>query len=329
MSAAALVLSCSDPQRVDQIGLAAPLMDLPVPWDTLRLHEVLVDPEWQQIKLTPYEHCWTFSRPPGHWTNRYCGLTHYFNCPTEYYPDIIRSISPSLFFNRRIDIPYLHCLVAFEYPRYAKGQLFSMSSYFSLTPPRISVKLFHNDSLIQRLAKDTASPPPFDKDGFRQLYHQLDLYLRDLTGDPTPHQRFPELQDPYCFAPRNYSDLLGQLEYNFGKYGCIEASLKCLPAQPVLTYRREAVKSEALVWDPDKDEYWEDTTVQNEQQFQAKYHRHSTTSDEIVYDVHWEDLAIYVEILFNRYEGQSMGVGDTVGMAPCPRITSTRLPVRQ
>lgn len=61
LSAAALVLSCREPQRADdQLGLAAPLMDLPVPWDTLQLHETLVDSEWQQLRLTPYEHCWTF-----------------------------------------------------------------------------------------------------------------------------------------------------------------------------------------------------------------------------------------------------------------------------
>ena len=191
------------------------------------------------------------------------------------------------------------------------------------------MKLFHHDSLIQRLGQDTTQPAPFDQDGFRQLYRQLDLYLQSLTGDHTPYQRFPQLKDPSCLSPRMYRDLEGELDYNLGSIGCIEASLKCLPVQPIMEYRREAINSVALVWDPAKNQYWDDTTVQDEQQFQAKYHRHSTSGDRVVYDVRWEDLAIYVEILMNRYEGQISGVGDTAGMAPCPRLTSTRIPDRQ
>jgi len=330
---AALALSCREVKRsIEETESAASLMDIPVPWDTLQLHATLGEPEWRRLFFTPTEHCTAFKRMVSYdiWGTTpigdHCGLEYEPVCYKEYTPSLMQTIAPSLFFERTIDIPYLKCLVAFEYPRYVTGVLLSMPSYHVLSPPKISMKLFHHDTLIERLSQDTTPMGPFDKDGFRRLYKELDRYLQALTGDRSPYQSMPYLKQEGCLPPRGYVDLIGSLSYGLATEGCIEARLSCLPIQPVRNYHREALKSVALIWDPDKDAYWEDTSVQDEQQFQAKYHRHSTTSDRAVYDVRWEDLAIYVEILVNRHEGQIHGVGDTTGMEPCPRIASTRLP---
>ena len=297
-------------------------MDLPVPWDTLQLNEVLGGDEWHRINFNFHEHCRTFYRS----IDRYSNIERYLNCGgIDYHPQQLERISPSLFFERGIDIPYLRCLVAFEYPRYVTGVLFSMPSDHVLSPPKISIKLFHHDTLIEPLAHDTTPLEPFDKDEFRRLFTELDRYLQDLTGDHSPTQRMRNLRNTSSLPPRGYADLLGQLDYHFSESGCIQASLKCLPVQPFQSYYRHTYGG-AWVLDRATDQYWIDTTVTDRDRYKAKYGREWSAEYGYIYDVRWEDLAIYVEILMNRYEGQISGVGDTVGMVPCPRITSLRLP---
>lgn len=328
-----LVLSCNPPEPVDhKVKWADDLTDLPVPWDTMQLNERCIAPEWKRMSLTPLEHATVFERSVAFEGNLpiggLCGLDRDPILYRTYYHTLSQAIAPSLFFERTIDIPFLRCIVAFEYPWYVTGVLPSMPSYHALSPPKIRMKLFHHDPLIDSLSHDTVATLPFDKEAFRELYKELDHYLQELTGDRSPYQALPYLKEAGCLSPRDYADLLGELVYGHLKACCIQARLKCLPVQPVRTYRKQTYNG-AWIWDADKSEYWEDTTVWDVHQFKAKYHRDRNTGDEVIYDVHWEDLAIYVEILFNRFEGQFMGGGDTVGMAPCPRITTTRLPDRQ
>lgn len=325
-----LCLSCTVPKgEPDPHGHAMQLLDLPVPWDTLQIKEGLKEPEWRSVKMNYYQQCQVFNRKPMYHSwgqGGYCDLEISPTCGEHYMDDASHSINPSLFYQRTTGLSNLKCIVAFGYPRFVTGVLTSTPEYYTRSTPKISFKLYHRDTLLGRITGDSSMSYSFDTSEFRTLHKTLDYYLRTLTGISTPYQALPDLKNPGSLPPRGYADLIGMLDYGLSEGGCIQARMSCLPALPLEAYYKHTYDG-AWIWDKETSEYSVDTTVAQLDQFKAKYQRDRNTSDQAIYDVHWEDLAIYVEIWVNRYEGQSYGMGDTTNMKACPRVTSTRLPV--
>lgn len=301
-------------------------MSVPVPWDTTELIATLDTLEWKRLFLTQEEQCIAFDRS---WSKYgWCGLEYFPNCYSEYDHSSTRENSTSLFFEHATDIPYLRCLVALEYPRYVQGQLTSQPWYYSFSSPKVTLKLFHRDTLIERLAPGGIPSVPFDQDGFRALYRELTRYLAELSGDHVPIPEF-KLGVDGCLPPRGYADLVGGLRFNYMRGGCIQANLKCLPVQPLIKYHLNKTTDGPWIYNVKMDQYWIDSTVPYPDQYEAKYRRTWGVEQSQVFDVRWEDLAIYVEVYTNRFEGQMYGKGDTIGRVPCPRITSLHVGKKQ
>jgi hypothetical protein len=329
-----LITSCNDHKPNSGADpLAATLIDIPVPWDTVQWPIALEESGWRRLSLTPAEHCYLFrrTRAPGR-SGRFHPMAEFHGleweprfCHDEYLRSKFHWPGPSLFFERISEDKTLGCILVLEYSRYAEGLLPERPSYWSPTPPRISLKLFHKDSIIEGVIPPEHELAPFDKGSFIQLYKRLDRSLQKLTGDKYPSEIMPKLKNSPRLPPRDYRHMVGYKEYESGN-SCIQAKLKLLPAKPPIEYRREAYG--AWLWNDDTGEYEDDRSLYNDKAFKPRFGRSRQVSDFVIYDIHWEDLAIYVEIVLNRYEGQYHGHGDTTGVQPCPRLSTLKLPVK-